>query len=93
VDSLTPNMEALPVQPPPEPAPPKQRGGAEENGMPPGLEEFLRDHGKRLKINKRERYYLEQSRFRAEPWLAFDSFFWEEMLAFWRTVLKHQEQD
>lgn len=55
---------------------------------PEGLLEFLAGNEAKLGITKRERWYLLQSRFRAEPWVVFDDAFWLQMLKFWREFLK-----
>jgi transcriptional regulator with XRE-family HTH domain len=75
------------VEPPAEDAP-----GAEEppEKWPPGLESFLERNTKKERISRRERWYLLQSRFKAEPWVVFDDRFWLKMLRFWRDYLNEQ---
>ena len=59
--------------------------------LPRGLEGFLERQAEAQKITRRERWYLTQSRFRAEPWVELDDDFWGEMLGFWRGYLHKQD--
>jgi hypothetical protein len=69
------------------------RMSAPATRMPPGLEGFLERHAKRTKVTKRERWYLENSRFQAEPWVSFDDEFWDGQLAFWRKYLAERDRE
>lgn len=65
-----------------------------EDDLPPlpSVVEYLEQHAQDRKITPRERYYLEHSRFKAEPWLTMDTAFWDSVLAMWRSVFKGLEE-
>jgi transcriptional regulator with XRE-family HTH domain len=86
---------------PPEPVvgagSPQQEGGFQPTSglrsrLPPGLEGFLERHGKRLKITRRERVYLERDRTETDAWLRKDDGYWERRLKFWREELAIQDR-
>lgn len=62
------------------------------SAYPEGLAAFLMRHEDELAITQRERFYLENSRFKAEPWLVFNDDFWGQILMFWRKYLKEQDK-
>jgi len=55
--------------------------------LPPGLGGYLERHEDIAK-NKRLRWYLENSAFRAEPWVELDDNFWERVAETWRDYLR-----
>ena len=63
-------------------------GYGEQPIWPAGLKGFLDRNEDSERVTRRERWYLTESRFRAEPWVVFNDKFWLEMLHFWRRYLK-----
>jgi transcriptional regulator with XRE-family HTH domain len=58
----------------------------------PSVMEYLEQHAQDRKITARERYYLEHSRFKAEPFVVMDTEFWDSVLAFWRSEFKRLDE-